>query len=98
MRTIIRFSLDTDTYSALGQKLTKILVDAGFVHTPKTSTYECTIDMPVLQLGQVLQSFWQTVTDHVTNNVGPGRFDHFWMYSDKQPSDSSPQTDPLPNT
>ncbi|MGD0288932.1 MAG: hypothetical protein ABSC63_04665 [Candidatus Binataceae bacterium] len=81
MRTIIRFSLDDDYSSALGQKLTKIPVDAGFAHQPNTATYERT-DMRVSDLGQVMQSFWNAASAH----PGPGVFDHFWMYSDRQVS------------
>lgn len=82
MRTIIRYSLDGDYGSKLGQKLTKILGDAGFVHLEeKTATYECT-NISVSQLGQALQSFWDTANEFSETVT----LDHFWMYSDKRTS------------
>jgi hypothetical protein len=75
MRTIIRFSLDSDGSSALGQKLRNILEDAGFL-LKSTSTYE-SLNIAESNLSQMLQEFWNTVHDH----SGPATFDHFWMYS-----------------
>ncbi len=77
MRTIVRFSIDGEKNRALGNKLTKVLVDSGFQYLDGTATYEG--DLTPGTLGIALQSFWDKASTH----VGPGTVDHFWMYSDK---------------
>jgi hypothetical protein len=82
MRTIIRFSVDGERNSALRNKLTLRLENAGFVRQPNTATYEHhTIDES--DLGRLLQDFWQCAYLHRTSGRGRGRVDHFWLYSDR---------------
>ena len=78
MRAIIRVSVDHEHNSALRNKLNKVLTDAGFVRAQNTATYERN-GLQALGLGQILQDFWNKVHSH----GGPGRVDHFWMYSDR---------------
>ncbi len=78
MRAIIRFSVDNEQNRALGNKLTKVLTDAGFTAAANTATYE-RVGLQAHGLGQILQEFWSTAHAH----AGPGRIDHFWMYSDR---------------
>jgi hypothetical protein len=74
MRVTIRFTLNTDTNSALGNKLNATLTNAGFAIAPPpdtmlpgTATYRMA-NMQVSQLGPVLQEFW----DAAANDDGPG--------------------------
>ncbi|MGO9605414.1 MAG: hypothetical protein ACLQAT_18835 [Candidatus Binataceae bacterium] len=78
MRAIIRFSVDNETNGALNNKLNKVLTDANFAKAQNTATYE-RIGLQALGLGQMLEKFWSTAHGH----EGPGRLDHFWMYSDR---------------
>jgi hypothetical protein len=77
MRAIIRFSVDNEKNRSLGNKLTKVVADAGFVPAENTATYE-RVGLQALGLGQILQDLWSTAHTH----TGPG-LDHFWMYSDR---------------
>jgi hypothetical protein len=70
MRVTIRFSLNSDTDSALGNKLKTALRNAGFAiaappdtMVPGTATYEVA-NMQVSQLGPVLQQFWDAAANH----------------------------------
>jgi hypothetical protein len=80
LRTIVRFSTDHEVNYALGNKLAKILKLSGFSYSGKTATYEGPIQAAALSV--CLNSFW----DEVATHGGPGRLDHFWMYSDKGPT------------
>jgi hypothetical protein len=82
MRAIIRFSVDYEINSALRNKLTPILETAGFQRGENTATYEHQ-NISQGNLGGALQNFWSTANAH----GGPGRIDHFWMYSDRNPLD-----------
>ncbi len=80
MRTIVRFSVDRENNSALRNKLAGVLRRAGFTKARNTGTYEHG------QIGEagvctVLGTFWNAADNH----PGPGRIDHFWMYSDRRP-------------
>ncbi len=82
MRTIVRFSVDNESNSALRNKLTNVLVRAGFDRGKNTATYEH-IHIDQLALAKVLHEFWKRANSH----PGTGRLDHFWMYSDRSDID-----------
>lgn len=78
MRTILRFSVDNEANSALRNRLSGRLTAAGFVRNANTATYETQHITPAA-LATVLELFWNDAQNH----AGPGRIDHFWMYSDR---------------
>jgi hypothetical protein len=78
VRAILRFSVDNEQNSALRNRLSNRLVQAGFVRNANTATYEAT-HISAANLAAVLQAFWNDAHGH----AGPGRIDHFWMYSDR---------------
>jgi hypothetical protein len=78
MQVIIRFSLDGDAGSPLRNRLQTILVNAGFIRGQNTATYRHP-HIDVQPISDTLRDFWAAVATH----AGPGRVDHFWMYSDR---------------
>lgn len=82
MRAIIRFSLDGDQGSALRNPLCYRLEQMGFQRAGNTATYE-NPHIGTLELAQTLDGFWTLVNQH----QGPGRVDHFWMYTDRSDVD-----------
>lgn len=78
MRAIIRFSVDGEANSALRNKLANWLTGKGFVRAGNTATYEHP-HIAKADLAKVLGDFWRKANVH----QGPGRLDHFWMYSDR---------------
>lgn len=78
MRAIIRFSVDGEANSALRNKLANWLIGKGFVRAGNTATYEHQ-HIAKADLAKVLGDFWRKANSH----QGPGRLDHFWMYSDR---------------
>jgi hypothetical protein len=79
MRVIIRFSVDGEANSALRNKLSGRLTRAGFVRAQNTATYE-NGNIDEGDAATLLASFWRCANNH----AGPGRLDHFWLYSDRQ--------------
>ncbi|GLR54328.1 hypothetical protein GCM10007923_55450 [Shinella yambaruensis] len=82
VRVIIRFSVDNENNSALRNKLTGVLTRAGLVRGANTATYEA-MHLTSGNVGHMLSAFWRRANNH----QGPGRIDHFWMYSDKSDLD-----------
>jgi hypothetical protein len=78
MRVMIRFSVDNEPNSDLRKKLAKILDDEGFVRERNTATYE-RADVDPDEIAEILEEFWSAAAAH----DGPGRIDHFWLYSDR---------------
>lgn len=79
MRVIVRFSVDGESNGALRNKLTGRLQRAGFVRAQNTATYE-NANINEGDLATSLAGFWRAANNH----QGPGRLDHFWLYSDRQ--------------
>ena len=92
MRAIIRFSIDRENNSALRNKLAPILEGTGFQRGENTATYEHQ-NISQQSLGAALNQFWTTANAH----EGPGRIDHFWMYSDRNPLDELDPQGPWTN-
>jgi hypothetical protein len=82
MRVIIRFSVDNEANSALRNKLSGVLTRAGLARSANTATYEA-LHMSQTSISKMLGEFWKRANSH----GGPGRLDHFWMYSDKSDID-----------
>jgi len=78
VRVIIRFSVDNEPNSVLRNKLSGYLTRAGFVRNANTATYE-NQHIGKADIATVLGKFWRGASSH----TGPGRVDHFWMYSDR---------------
>jgi hypothetical protein len=78
MRAIVRFSVDNEANGLLRNQLNPILTGAGFQMRLNTATYEAN-GIPEDDLGHALEDFWTTASQH----LGPGRVDHFWMYTDR---------------
>jgi hypothetical protein len=78
MRVMIRFSVDNEPNSDLRKKLEKVLDHDGFVRERNTATYE-RADVDASEIAEILEEFWSAAAVH----VGPGRIDHFWLYSDR---------------
>jgi hypothetical protein len=78
MRVMIRFSVDNEPNSDLRKKLEMVLDDDGFVRERNTATYE-RADVNPSEIAEILEEFWSAAAVH----VGPGRIDHFWLYSDR---------------
>jgi hypothetical protein len=78
MRAIVRFSVDGEANSALRNNLSGVLTRAGFSRNANTATYEAS-HLSKGDIGKALGEFWRRANGH----KGPGRLDHFWMYSDK---------------
>lgn len=83
MRVIVRFSVDNETNSALRNKLSGVLTRANFVRNANTATYE-NQHISSDRIGATLGEFWKRANNH----QGPGRLDHFWMYSDRTELDN----------
>ena len=82
MRSIIRFSVDGETNSALRNKLAKVLTEAGYSLDPHvTATYEAGNISPV-DLAKTVQLFWTTAGDPPDGVA----IDHVWMYADNPPA------------
>ena len=77
MKASIRFSVDNENNSALRNKLTKIIEDAGLIKIG-TSKYS-TQNISETDLSTMLNDFWQTAANH----QGPGKLDHVWFDSDR---------------
>jgi len=82
VRTIIRYSVDDDMNGQTTNRLRKALEDNGMLFTPATATYEG--HRTEAELGRVVAAFWRAAARAATS--GPGRLDHFWMYSDGSPN------------
>lgn len=78
MRAILRFSIDNENNGHLRNNLANRLEQSGFVRNQNTATYEHQ-NITKQQLAAVLGDFWTRAHQH----NGPGRVDHFWMYSDR---------------
>lgn len=81
MRSIIRFSVDGESNSALRNKLAKVLTDAGYVlNKHVTATYE-TANISEADLALTMSEFWATAIS-APSGV---KVDHVWMYADNPP-------------
>ncbi len=78
MRVIIRFSIDNEKDGALRNKLATKLRAAKFGLLKHTATWSNTT-ISEHRLALTLSAFWRTADGH----SGPGRLDHFWLYSDR---------------
>lgn len=84
IEVIIRFSIDNETNGALRNKLNAKLEKHGFVKVEsRTATYINGSISPAI-LSQAMSDFWSEVHSH----TGAGTIDHFWMYADKELSQS----------
>ena len=79
MRTIIGFSLNNDSNSALRNRLLSILKTAGLGRVG-TGTYEGHVQEAKLQ--SVLGEFWGAILTH----RGDAHLDHFFMWVGDPPS------------
>ena len=79
MRTIVKFSLNNDSNSALRNRLTSILQTIGLRRTG-TGTYEGHVQEA--ELKSALGEFWGATAGH----RGNAQLDHFWMLVDDPPS------------
>ena len=77
MRTIIRYSLNRDTGSALGNQLDPVLKGAGL---KKIGTRSWDGDIDERMLRDALRKFWRTMNQF----QGNAHLDHFWMYADNR--------------
>ena len=84
MRAIVRFSINGEGNNALRNKLEGVLGGSGFDRLQNTATYQ-TDDIDEETLGHALTAFRATIHTHADQNLGPGRIDHFWMYTDRAP-------------